>query len=104
MANWTPQGFIGRLFKLIGAHVPPPAGVKSPALWGTEAHLNELFGAQAAQIHCEKKTFAMRFIARRRTGCRCSATSTARRTRLSPRSTPTVSARWSERSRRSWTN
>jgi len=61
MANWTPQGFIGRLFKLIGAHVPPPAGVKSPALWGTEAHLNELFGAQAAQIRCEKKTFSMRY-------------------------------------------
>ncbi|MBC8057976.1 MAG: class I SAM-dependent methyltransferase [Rhizobiales bacterium] len=61
LANWTPQGFIGRLFKLIGAHVPPPAGVQSPALWGTEAHLNELFGAQSAQICCEKKTFAMRY-------------------------------------------
>ncbi len=61
MANWTPQGFIGRLFKLIGAHVPPPAGVQSPALWGTEAHLHELFGGQAAQIRCERKTFAMRY-------------------------------------------
>ena len=47
MANWTPDGFIGQLFKVIGAHVPPPAGLKSPALWGTEAHLAELFGAQA---------------------------------------------------------
>ena len=46
LANWTPQGFIGRLFKVIGAHVPPPAGLKSPALWGTEAHLAELFGAR----------------------------------------------------------
>ena len=45
MANWTPDGFIGRLFKVIGAHVPPPAGLKSPALWGSEAHLAELFGA-----------------------------------------------------------
>jgi len=34
MANWTPGGFIGRLFKVIGAHVPPPAGSASPALWG----------------------------------------------------------------------
>ncbi len=44
MANWTPEGFIGKLFKVIGAHVPPPAGLKSPALWGTEAHIAELFG------------------------------------------------------------
>ena len=49
MANWTPEGFIGRLFKVIGAHVPPPAGLKSPALWGTEAHIDALFGAQAAE-------------------------------------------------------
>jgi ubiquinone/menaquinone biosynthesis C-methylase UbiE len=43
LANWTPDGFIGQLFKIIGQHVPPPAGVKSPALWGTEARLAELF-------------------------------------------------------------
>src|SRR5215207_4271105 len=39
LANWTPEGFIGQIFKTIGQHVPPPAGVKSPALWGTEARL-----------------------------------------------------------------
>lgn len=43
LANWTPDGFIGQLFKIIGRHVPPPAGVKSPALWGTDARLAELF-------------------------------------------------------------
>jgi len=43
LANWTPEGFIGQLFRIIGQHVPPPAGVKSPALWGTEARLEELF-------------------------------------------------------------
>ncbi len=43
LANWTPGGFIGQLFKIIGQHVPPPAGVQSPALWGTEARLAELF-------------------------------------------------------------
>ncbi len=43
LANWTPDGFIGQLFKIIGKHVPPPAGVKSPALWGTEERLKELF-------------------------------------------------------------
>ena len=42
-ANWTPDGFIGQLFKSIGKHVPPPAGIKSPATWGTETRLAELF-------------------------------------------------------------
>jgi len=61
LANWTPEGFIGRLFKVIGAHVPPPAGMQSPALWGTEAHLAELFGAGAAQIRCERRHFNFRY-------------------------------------------
>jgi SAM-dependent methyltransferase len=61
LANWTPQGFIGRLFKVIGAHVPPPAGVKSPALWGTEAHLRALFGAAASGMRCESRHFNFRY-------------------------------------------
>ena len=61
MANWTPAGFIGRLFKVIGAHVPPPAGVQPPALWGSEAHLQTLFGEQAAQIRCERRHFQFRY-------------------------------------------
>ena len=61
VASWTPGGFIGRLFKIIGAHVPPPAGVKSPALWGTEAHINQLFGAKAASIRCERRIFKFRY-------------------------------------------
>jgi SAM-dependent methyltransferase len=61
MANWTPQGFIGRLFKGIGAHLPPPAGLKSPALWGTEARIRELFGHSAAQIRCERRDFNFRY-------------------------------------------
>ena len=61
MANWTPESFIGRLFKLIGRHVPPPAGVKSPALWGSESHLAGLFGAQAAQIRAERCHFNFRY-------------------------------------------
>src|SRR3954447_252781 len=43
VANWTPDGFIGQLFKLIGKYVPPPAGINSPVLWGTERYLRELF-------------------------------------------------------------
>ena len=45
LANWTPESFIGKLFKTIGKYVPPAPGVKSPALWGTKAHLAALFGA-----------------------------------------------------------
>ena len=61
LANWTPGGFIGRLFRLIGAHVPPPAGVASPLLWGTESHIVELFGSHAAQIRCEHRHFNFRY-------------------------------------------
>jgi ubiquinone/menaquinone biosynthesis C-methylase UbiE len=50
MANWTPDGFIGQLFKVIGKYVPPPAGLQSPALWGTEEHLDELFGGALMKI------------------------------------------------------
>jgi len=61
MANWTPSGFIGRLFKVIGAHVAPPPGVKSPALWGTEPHIVELFGSRAAKLRCERRHFNFRY-------------------------------------------
>jgi SAM-dependent methyltransferase len=61
LANWTPESFIGQLFKVIGRYIPPPAGLKSPALWGTEAHLNELFGEQATAIRAVRKHFNFRF-------------------------------------------
>lgn len=61
MANWTPTGFIGRIFKIIGGFVPPPAGVQSPALWGTRERLEELFGAQAANIEVTPRTFVFRY-------------------------------------------
>jgi SAM-dependent methyltransferase len=60
LANWTPEGFIGQLFKVIGKHLPPPAGAKSPALWGTPARLGELFGA-AATIRTEPCQFSFRY-------------------------------------------
>jgi SAM-dependent methyltransferase len=61
LANWTPEGFIGRLFKVIGAHLPPPAGLKSPALWGTEAYLDALFGAQACGMQVQRRHFNFRY-------------------------------------------
>jgi ubiquinone/menaquinone biosynthesis C-methylase UbiE len=60
LANWTPEGFIGRLFKTIGKYVPPAPGMKSPALWGTKAHLDNLFGAKGT-VAAESKNFAFRY-------------------------------------------
>ena len=61
LANWTPEGFIGQLFKTLGQHMPPPAGVKSPALWGTRARLTEMFGAQASSIETLPRNFMFRY-------------------------------------------
>ncbi len=61
LANWTPEGFIGQLFKLVGAYIPPPGGLKSPALWGTEPHIVELFGTEAADIRTSRKHFNFRY-------------------------------------------
>lgn len=57
LANWTPEGFIGELFRVIGSHVPPPAGLSSPALWGTEPRIVELFGPEANDIRCERRFY-----------------------------------------------
>jgi SAM-dependent methyltransferase len=61
LANWAPQGFIGDLFRTVGAHVPPPAGVRSPMLWGTESHLRELFGDGIVGLETAERTFTFRF-------------------------------------------
>jgi ubiquinone/menaquinone biosynthesis C-methylase UbiE len=60
LASWTPEGFIGELFRTTAAHVPPPAGVKSPMLWGTEAHLRGLFGDEIASLEVAERTFTFR--------------------------------------------
>jgi ubiquinone/menaquinone biosynthesis C-methylase UbiE len=61
LANWTPDGFIGRLFKTLGRHVPPAAGTQSPALWGVESHLRQLFGRAAASIDLTPRVFNFRY-------------------------------------------
>ena len=61
LANWTPEGFIGQLFKTLGKYLPPPAGAKSPALWGTQARIAEMFGASAASIKAEPRHFMFRY-------------------------------------------
>jgi ubiquinone/menaquinone biosynthesis C-methylase UbiE len=59
LANWTPDGFIGQLFKTIGKYMPPPAGVRSPALWGKRERLDELFGQIAASIQATQKHYVV---------------------------------------------
>ncbi|WP_207541291.1 class I SAM-dependent methyltransferase [Sabulicella rubraurantiaca] len=59
LASWTPEGFIGQLFRTIGKHMPPPAGLRSPALWGTEARMAELFTGQG--IEATKQVFNFRY-------------------------------------------
>ena len=61
LASWTPDGFIGELFRTVAKHVPPPAGVRSPMLWGTEAHLRELFGERISSLTVEERLFTWRF-------------------------------------------
>jgi ubiquinone/menaquinone biosynthesis C-methylase UbiE len=61
LANWTPDGFIGQLFKTIGKHMPPPAGVRSPALWGSRARIAELFEPHATSVKSAQRNFVFRY-------------------------------------------
>ena len=61
LANWTPEGFIGQVFKTLGRHLPPPAGVQPPSRWGVEANLHSLFGDTAAAIVVTPRIFNFRY-------------------------------------------
>ena len=61
LANWTPEGFIGQMFKTLGRHLPPPPGVQPPSLWGVETHLHSLFGERAASIAVTPRMFNFRY-------------------------------------------
>jgi SAM-dependent methyltransferase len=61
LANWTPDGFIGGLFRTVGRHVPPPAGLRSPIEWGTEPRLQELLGGGVARLDVQERAFTFRF-------------------------------------------
>jgi len=61
LANWTPDGFIGQLFKIIGRYAPPPAGVASPAVWGTQDFLQRQFGAHSQAIATTERQFSFRY-------------------------------------------
>jgi ubiquinone/menaquinone biosynthesis C-methylase UbiE len=61
LASWTAEGFIGQLLKVVARYVPPPAGVASPILWGSEDRIRELFPRMRA-IRAARKTFAFRYV------------------------------------------
>jgi SAM-dependent methyltransferase len=61
LANWTPEGFIGQVFRTIGKYIPPPPGVKPPALWGTEQRLRELFGDGISDLRIKRREFVFRY-------------------------------------------
>lgn len=61
LANWTPESFIGQVFKTIGKYIAPAPGVRSPSLWGTKARLDELFATTARDIHVENREFVFRY-------------------------------------------
>ncbi len=61
LANWTPDGFIGQLFKTLGKYLPPPSGARSPALWGTRARITEMFGPSARAINAVPRNFMFRY-------------------------------------------
>jgi ubiquinone/menaquinone biosynthesis C-methylase UbiE len=58
MANWTPDGFIGEMFRTVGRRVPPPPGIRAPVEWGSETRLRELFGDKVRVVD---KVFVFRF-------------------------------------------
>lgn len=60
LASWTPDGFIGSMFKTVASHVPPPPGLASPLLWGTEEYVADLFSTEVAWVH-RRRTFTFRF-------------------------------------------
>ena len=61
LANWTPEGFIGQVFKILGRYLPPPPGVQSPSRWGVVSHIETMFGASATSIVTTPKMFNFRY-------------------------------------------
>ena len=61
MANWTTDGFIGNLFKTLGKHVAPPAGLSSPAQWGARSWVQDVFSADANAIAFNERAFIFRY-------------------------------------------
>jgi SAM-dependent methyltransferase len=61
MANWVPDSGVGKMFMTIAKHAPPPPGVNSPLLWGTEERLRELFGDDISDLRVERRASRQAF-------------------------------------------
>ncbi|MGC1451439.1 MAG: class I SAM-dependent methyltransferase [Candidatus Sulfotelmatobacter sp.] len=61
MANWTPQGFVGKTFRITAGMVPPPAGVPPPVLWGDESTVRQRLGGESAQLNCTRQKMQFRY-------------------------------------------
>ncbi len=61
MANWTADGFVGQLFKTIGRHVPPPAGVSSPNVWGDRVRVAGLLACEPHELDASVRQFNFRY-------------------------------------------
>jgi ubiquinone/menaquinone biosynthesis C-methylase UbiE len=61
LASWTPDGFVGHMFRIVSKYLAPPPGVASPVLWGTEEHLASLFGSGVETSSSHQRTFTFRF-------------------------------------------
>lgn len=61
MANWTPGGFIGQMFKTMASHVTPPAGMPSPLMWGVEENVRERFGEGISKLETKLQNVRFRF-------------------------------------------
>lgn len=61
LANWTPEGFVGGMFRATAQHIPPPPGLRPPGYWGTEAGLADLLGDGVTELRIERRAFTFRF-------------------------------------------
>jgi SAM-dependent methyltransferase len=61
LANWAPDGFIGKMFAVFARHVPPPAGFPSPLLWGDEAVVRARFDGLGENLRLTRQIARMRF-------------------------------------------
>ena len=61
MANWTPEGFVGQMFKVIARHAPPPAGIPAPVLWGDETTVRERFRDGVAELSLTRRPYAIQY-------------------------------------------
>ena len=61
MANWTPQGFVGQMFKINAAHVPPPPGMPPPVLWGDEESVSQRLKDGIADLEMNRRLLKFSF-------------------------------------------